>query len=63
MPFCLGVVYAANLACATPFAHAQVTMTLVAGYRFSDYVKFNLPVQILMLVIMIIFVPVFFPLM
>lgn len=62
-PFCLGVVYAANLACATPFAHAQVTMTLVAGYRFTDYVKFNLPVQILMLALMIIFVPVFFPLM
>lgn len=62
LPFCMGVVYAANLACATPFAHAQVTMTMVAGYRFTDYVKANLPVQILMLAVMIIFVPLFFPL-
>lgn len=62
LPFCMGIVYAANLACATPFAHAQVTMTMVAGYRFTDYVKANLPVQILMLAMMIIFVPLFFPL-
>ncbi|MDO5116301.1 MAG: SLC13 family permease [Synergistaceae bacterium] len=62
LPFCMGVAYAANLACATPFAHAQVTMTMVAGYRFTDYVKVNLPVQLIMLAVMIVFVPLFFPL-
>ena len=62
LPFCMGIVYAANLACATPFAHAQVAMTMVAGYRFTDYVKANLPVQMIMLAVMIVFVPLFFPL-
>ena len=62
LPFCMGIVYAATLACASPFAHAQVTMTMVAGYRFSDDVKANLPVQIIMLAVMIVFVPLFFPL-
>lgn len=62
LPFCMGIVYAANLACATPFSHAQITMTMVAGYQFMDYVKANLPVQIIMLVLMVAFVPMFFPL-
>lgn len=39
--FTVGVVLAAQVACATPIAHTQVTMTLVAGYKFSDYIKYN----------------------
>jgi len=62
LPFCMGIVYAANLACATPLAHAQVTMTMVAGYRFTDYLKANLPVNILTVIILVIFTPIFFPL-
>jgi anion transporter len=60
--FTLGIVYAANLACATPVAHPQVTMTLVGGYRFTDYALYNMPMQIMVYLIVVFLTPVFFPL-
>ncbi|MBQ6385120.1 MAG: SLC13/DASS family transporter [Lachnospiraceae bacterium] len=62
LPFCLALAYAASTTCATPMAHSQITMTMVAGYRFTDYVKANIPVQILTFVLLMIFIPLFFPL-
>ena len=61
IPFALGLVYAANLACCTPIAHAQVSMTLVAGYRFSDYIKYNGIQALITNVLIIILTPLFFP--
>ena len=61
IPFALGIVYAANLACCTPIAHAQVSMTLVAGYRFSDYIKYNGIQALITNVLIIILTPLFFP--
>jgi di/tricarboxylate transporter len=52
----------ANLACATPVAHPQVTMTLLGGYRFTDYALYNMPMQIMVYVIVVLLTPVFFPL-
>lgn len=60
--FTIGIVIAANLACCTPVAHPQVTMTLVAGYRFSDYVKYNGLMSIAANILIIVMTPVFFPL-
>ena len=62
VPFCVGVTLAASIACCTPLAAAQITMTQVAGYEFSDYLKYcGLPSLILYLCI-IVLVPVFYPL-
>ena len=62
LPFCVGVTLAASIACCTPLAAAQITMTQVAGYEFSDYFKYcGLPSLILYLCI-IALVPVFYPL-
>lgn len=60
--FTIGIVIAANLACCTPVAHPQVTMTLVAGYRFSDYVKYNGIMCVITNVLIILTTPLFFPL-
>lgn len=60
--FTIGIVMAANLACCTPIAHPQVTMTLVAGYKFSDYVKYNGIMSLAVVVIVILTTPIFFPL-
>lgn len=60
--FCLGIVYAASLACSTPLAAAQITVTQVAGYRFSDYVRYTWPLAVLSFIGILIFVPLFFPL-
>lgn len=60
--FTIGIVMAANLACCTPIAHPQVTMTLVAGYKFSDYVRYNGIMSLAVVVIVILTTPLFFPL-
>ena len=61
MPFCIGITLAASVACCTPLAAAQIAMTEVAGYEFSDYIKYCLPPTILFLVGILVFVPLFFP--
>ncbi len=62
LPFCVGVTLAASIACCTPLAAAQITMTQVAGYEFLDYLKYcGIPSAILYLCIVVL-VPVFYPL-
>ena len=39
LPFVMAAGIGANLAVATPIATSTITMTLVAGYRFKDYLK------------------------
>ena len=62
MTVCLGIYFAASLACSTPLSAAQITMTLAAGYRFSDYVVYTLPHAVILFVAFLIFIPLFFPL-
>ncbi|MBR6580142.1 MAG: SLC13/DASS family transporter [Ruminococcus sp.] len=60
--FTLGIVFAANLTFSTPLANAQTAMTLVAGYKFSDYIKYTWLLDILVVLSIIVFVPLFYPL-
>lgn len=60
--FTLGIVFAANLTFSTPLANAQTAMTLVAGYKFSDYIRYTWPLDLLVLASIIVTVPLFFPL-
>ena len=62
IPYTLGVVYAANLTFSTPLANAQTAMTLVAGYKFSDYIRYTWLLDILVFAAIVIAVPLFFPL-
>jgi len=62
IPFALGIVYAANLTFSTPLANAQTAMTLVAGYKFSDYIKYTWLLDILVFLTIVISIPLFFPL-
>ena len=62
IPFSLGIVYAANLTFSTPLANAQTAMTLVAGYKFSDYIRYTWLLDILVFIAIIVSVPIFFPL-
>lgn len=57
LSFTLGIVYAANLTFSTPLANAQTAMTLIAGYKFSDYIKYTWFLDILIYLTIIIFVP------
>lgn len=62
MAFCVGITLAASIACCTPLAAAQITMTQVAGYEFSDYLRYGWFLSLLGYLGILIFVPLFYPL-
>lgn len=62
LPFCIGITFGASFACCTPLAAAQIAMTLVAGYKFSDYLKYTLPLALIFFVGTLVFVPLCYPL-
>ena len=61
MTFCVGITLAASVACCTPLAAAQITMTEVAGYEFSDYIKYGWPLTLICYAAIVLLVPVFYP--
>ena len=62
MTFCLGITFGASVACSSPLAAAQITMTQVAGYRFSDYFRYTWPMSLISYFGILLFVPLFYPL-
>ena len=60
MPFTLAITYAASIAFLTPLAAAQITMTQVADYKFTDYYKFGIVFTIISFIEIVIFVPMFY---
>ncbi|MGI6463893.1 MAG: SLC13 family permease [Candidatus Scatomorpha sp.] len=61
LPFAAAVVYSASFACATPIGTAPMTMSLAAGYRFTDYLKIGGLCELFAVIATIIFVPVIYP--
>ena len=61
LTFTMGIVFAANLTFSTPLANAQTAMTLVAGYKFSDYIRYTWLLALLTLISIIVVVPLCFP--
>lgn len=61
-PFVVTVAVAASMAFATPVASPTNALVMNAGgYQFKDYVKIGVPLQIFLAVILIIFIPIFYP--
>lgn len=58
--FVIGIIIGSNLAFATPIATPPLTMTLVGGYRFTDYTKVGGLLNIILLVFTIILVPLIY---
>ena len=60
--FMIGVAVAAGMAFATPIASPTNSLVLTAGgYKFMDFVKVGVPLQIIMFIVMMIAVPMLFP--
>ena len=51
---------ATNIATATPVGTTAVTMTLPTGYKYMDYVKIGLPLNIILLAAVCILCPIFY---
>lgn len=62
-PILMTVAIAASTAFATPVASPVNTLVLgPGGYRFIDYVKMGVPLQIIVMIITLLAVPILFPL-
>ncbi|MCL4265678.1 MAG: anion permease [Anaerolineae bacterium] len=61
-PLMMTVAIAASASFASPVSHpANVMIMGPGGYRFSDYLKVGIPLTLLVLVVAVLFVPVFWP--
>ena len=58
--FVIGVIIGSSTALSTPIGTPAVTQTLVAGYRYMDYVKIGLPINIILTIITCIFLPIIY---
>ena len=61
-PFLFAVTVAASMCYASPFSTPPNALVMSAGeYKFTDYLKVGLPLQILFAIIMILVLPLIFP--
>ena len=61
-PFLFGVSVAASMCFASPFSTPPNALVMSAGeYKFTDYVKIGLPLQVIFAIVMMIALPLLFP--
>lgn len=60
--FAVGMTMAAAMAVATPLANTTIGMSMIAKYKFSDYFKYGAPITAISIAIILILVPIIWPL-
>lgn len=61
-PFAVGMTIGAAMAVATPLANTTIGMSMVADYKFSDYLKYAGPATAVSLILTLVIVPLIWPL-
>jgi len=62
MAYALGITYGASVVFASPLSGTSNQMVMAAGYKFSDFMKYGWMMDLMGYAVIIIFVPLFFPL-
>jgi len=61
--FLIAIASASSMAFSTPVASPTNSLVMTAGnYKFFDFVKIGVPLQLIMFIVMMIVIPIFFPL-
>ena len=60
--FAIGVTLAGTLGITTPFANNIMTLVSTSNYKFSDFIKYCLPVTVIETIALITVVPIIYPL-
>ncbi|MCD8078675.1 MAG: anion permease [Lachnospiraceae bacterium] len=60
-PFAMGITLASSIAFSTPLSNTPLNMVGVYGYRFRDYFRYGLGLDIILAVANALLVPLFFP--
>ncbi len=61
IPFAIAIIVSANNAISTPIGTPCVTQTLPVGYRYMDYVKVGLPINIILVIMTCLLMPILSP--
>jgi di/tricarboxylate transporter len=62
MPFLFAVAVGASMCFASPFSTPPNALVMSAGrYKFTDYLRVGLPLQIIYAILMVIILPLLFP--
>ena len=56
--FAVGLTIMCAMAVMTPIANTTIGMTMIADYKFSDYIKYCAPLVIILMIVLILLVPV-----
>lgn len=62
LPFAMAAAFGSSMGLCCPLSGSTNQMSMAAGYKFKDYFKYGIMLDIISYVIIITFVPLFFPL-